>query len=153
MTFGGTFMIMKCFVLQLHSLGIILYILLLKCVIIHSGTKTEFCECANVTLFTSIPNGTLYLQPLPPNENCTKQEVIAVLPNNTRTCLNPHALVVRVFFNRLFLRISKNEEGLYEVVDTQLELPAWNITRKYYKRYLQKKVNSENAKILSRMIL
>ncbi|AEQ32268.1 protein UL147 [Cynomolgus macaque cytomegalovirus strain Ottawa] len=144
---------MQCFGLQTCHLNITFAIILLSTLIVGNGTKTEFCECANVTLFTSIPNGTLYLQPLPPNENCTKQEVIAVLPNNTRTCLNPHALAVRVFFNRLFLRISKNEEGLYEVVDTQLELPAWNITRKYYKRYLQKKVNSENAKILSRMIL
>ncbi|QQL10092.1 Cy158 [Cynomolgus cytomegalovirus] len=144
---------MKCFGLQIHSLGIILYILLLKCVIIHSGTKTEFCECANVTLLTSIPKDTLYLQPLAPDENCTKQEVIAVLQNNTRTCLNPNALAIRVFFHKLFFRITKNEDGLYEVINTRLELPSWNITRKYYRQYLQRKVNSENAKILSRMIL
>ncbi|APT40382.1 Rh158 [macacine betaherpesvirus 3] len=128
-------------------------IFLFSCLTVSNGTKTEYCECVNVTLFTFIPRNTLYLQPLAPDENCTKQEVIAVLQNNTRTCLNPNALAIRVFFHKLFFRITKNEDGLYEVINTRLELPSWNITRKYYRQYLQRKVNSENAKILSRMIL
>nr|AXG22150.1 protein UL147 [synthetic construct] len=144
---------MQCFGLHTYSINVTFAIIVLNQLIVGNGNKTELCECANVTLFTSIPHDTLYLQPLAPNENCTKQEVIAVLPNNIRTCLNPRALAVRVFFNRLFFRISKNEDGLYEVSDTHLELPSWNITRKYYKRYLQKKVDSENANILRRMIL
>ncbi|QQL10270.1 Ja158 [Japanese cytomegalovirus] len=144
---------MQYFGFHTRFISVTFAIFLFSWLTIGNGTETEYCECVNVTLFTSIPNDTLYLQPLAPNENCTKQEVIAVLQNNTRACLNPHALAVRVFFNRLFFRIIKNEDGLYDVIDTQLELPSWNITRKYYKRYLKQKVNSENAKILSRMIL
>nr|ACQ55262.1 chemokine vCXCL6 [Cercopithecine betaherpesvirus 5] len=133
--------------LHVHLTGAILA-MFLSWLYAQNVTETELCKCLNSSLLRSIPSDALYLKPFAPSENCSRQEVIAVLQNQSEVCLNASVQAVRYFFNRLFYRIIRNDKGLYEVLNTKLELPAWNGTRQFYHSYLQKKASALNKQIL-----
>ncbi|QQL09929.1 Ba158 [Baboon cytomegalovirus] len=106
--------------------------------------------CIRGPWLESIPQEALYVKPIAPTENCTRQQIIAVMPNKSEVCLNPYVKEVRLFFNQLFYRIVENDDGLYEVLDTQLQLPGWTVTRKHYLAHLKKKASQHNEAILYR---
>ncbi|AEV80477.1 chemokine vCXCL2 [Cercopithecine betaherpesvirus 5] len=112
-------------------------------------TDVQLCKCLNATLLAEIPTESLYLKPFAPSENCSRQEVIAVLQNQSEVCLNASVQAVRYFFNRLFYRLIRKDNGLFDVLDTKLHMPAWNITRRFYRGYLKKTADKLNRHIIA----